>query len=122
MPQSRYTLLTNAMPEGPLLSSIGAQVRRYIHEPSEQISCAQPIEKQTRLPLDSQIRSTRKSNIFFLFLKRNRRRFPRVCVLSRKRVHEELSRKCKSVRRDAVTDSTGYVPLNIHAGRAETIG
>ena len=122
MPRSRYTLLIFAMPEGKLLSSLDALVRRYIHEPSEEISCAQPIEKPTRLSLDNQIGNTRKSNIFFLFLKRNRRRFLRVYPLSRERVCEKPTRQFQSVWRNAVTDSPRDVPLNVHAGGAQAVG
>jgi hypothetical protein len=71
------------MPEGLILSQLGARVRRHVHEPSEENSCAQPIEKSSRLPLDNQSPDTRKSNIFVLFLKRNGRRFLRVFLLSR---------------------------------------
>jgi hypothetical protein len=71
------------MPEGLILSQLGARVRRHVHEPSEENSCAQPIEKPTRLTLDNQSPDTRKSNIFVLFLKRNGRRFLRIFLLSR---------------------------------------
>lgn len=93
------------MPEGPLLSCNDASSRRNNLEPSEEISCAQPIENPTRLTLDIPSPRTRKSNISVLFLKRNRRHFLRVSSLSGKCIRKEFPGKLEAVGRNPVTHS-----------------
>lgn len=91
------------MPEGPLLSCNDASLRLNFHEPSEEISCTQPIEKPTRLTLDNRSPHTRKGNIFVLFLNRNRRHFLCVCPLSGKCIRKEFPGELEAVGRNPVT-------------------